>query len=279
MPEAEYHSSPALSSTGVRSLLPEYKGSPAKFQWDKDNRRTSRAFDVGHAAHAKVLGVGAGLVTYPNEHLTPSGNVSTKAATLAWETEMRAGGMVLISPAEKQRVDAMAEAILAHPSAGPLLEVAVLRELSVFSEIDGVPVRARFDAVSEETRRGILAVDVKTTDDATENGFVRTVNKYGYEVQDGHYEDVYEASEGRPVDEFWFIVVEKSGPHGVGVFRLDLPWLAMGKRRAAEARRIFRECTESGVWPGYDPKPRTISAPAYSVIDFEMQYDGGGEVE
>jgi hypothetical protein len=38
--EAEYHAHPALSSTGARLLLPEYKGSPKKFQYAQTHRRT-----------------------------------------------------------------------------------------------------------------------------------------------------------------------------------------------------------------------------------------------
>lgn len=276
--EATYHAHPALSSTGARLLLPEYKGSPKKFQWEKTHPRNSRAFDVGTAAHSKVLGIGSGIVIYPPEHLTASGNVSTSKATVAWEAAQRAKGLTPVSPDEAARVDAMAEAVLKHESARPLLEVAVNREVSVFADVDGVPSRARFDALSDETRRGILAVDVKSTTDATEAGFTRSVKNFGYETQEAWYEDVYEASESRPVDEFWFVAVETSGPHEVVVHSIEEYWLRMGRARAAAARRIFAECTASGVWPGYDPKPRVLTVPAYVAIDFEMQYENG-EIE
>lgn len=275
LPEHEYHAHPALSSTGARLLLPEYKGSPKKFQWARTHPRTSRAFDVGHAVHAKVLGVGAGTVEYPVEHLTPSGNVSTKAATGAWETEQRAAGLTPVSPSEAAAVDAMAEALLAHESAAPLLEVAIHREVSVFADIDGVPCRARFDALSDETRRGVLAVDVKSAADATVGGFMRDADKYGYDVQEGQYRDVYAASEGHGIDEFWFIVLEKSGPYEVGVRALTEEWVRMGRKKAARARDIFRECTDRRVWPGYDTTPEHVAPPAYAVIDYELEYENG----
>lgn len=275
MDEAEYHAHPALSSTGARLLLPEYKGSPKKFQWEKSHKRTSRAFDVGTAVHAKVLGVGAGIVTYPDEHLTPSGNPSSKAATVEWESEQRAAGLTIVSPGDAARADAMAEAVLAHESARPLFEVAEFREVSVFAAIDGVPVRARFDALSGETRNGVYAVDLKTTEDATENGFVQAVKKWGYDVQEGHYKATYEASEGRGIDEFWFVVAEKSGPFEVAVFRLTDQWVDMGRVKAAKAREMFQQATASGVWAGYDPTPRSLAPPTYAVIDYEMQYEYG----
>ena len=270
-----YHANPALSSTGARSLLPEYKGSPKKFQWAQTHRRTSRAFDVGHAVHTKVLGVGAGIITYPEEHLTPSGNPSTKKETVAWEEEQRAAGFTIVSPGDELRVDAMAESVLAHPSARPLFEVCEFREVSVFANVDGVPTRARFDALSGETRNGIYAVDLKTTEDATPNGFTRSVLKWGYDVQQAFYEDTYAESEARAIDHFKFVAVEKSAPYEVGVFEVEPFWVAMGKKKTANARRIYKECTESGVWPGYDTTPVTLTAPAYAVIEHEMQYESG----
>lgn len=273
LPEEAYHSRPELSSTGARLLLPEYKGSPAKFQWDKTHKRTSRAFDVGHAAHAKVLGVGAGIVLYPDEHLTPSGNVSTKAATVTWEAEVRAAGMTPVSPKEAAAVDAMAEAVLSHPTAKPILEVAVHREVSVFADVDGVPCRARFDALSDVTRNGVYGVDLKTSDDATKGGFEKSVAKWGYDVQEAHYEAVYEASQSRTIDQFIFLVVEKSGPHEVGVFQLPEVWMEMGRVKAAEARRIYRECMESGQWPGYAPELQFLDPPTWLVFEHETKYE------
>lgn len=273
MSDDTYHARPELSSTGVRLLLPEYKGSPQKFQHAQTNKRTSRAYDVGHAAHAKVLGVGAAIVVYPPEHLTKSGNVSTKAETQAWEAEQRAEGLTPVSPDEMGRVDALAEAILAHETARPYFEIAAHREVSVFADVDGVPCRARFDALSDETRSGVFALDLKTTDDATKSGFERTVAKYGYDVQETHYEDVYEASEDRPIDVFVFVVAEKAAPHEVAVFRLPTMWTQMGRAKAAAARRIYRESMESGVWPGYTTELQFLDPPTWVVFQHEMQYE------
>lgn len=273
MSDEDYHTRPELSSSGARLLLPEYKGSPKKYQWNLTHRRTSRAFDLGHAVHAKVLGVGLGIVTYPDDHLTPSGNPSTKKETLAWADEQRTAGFTIVSPQEAESVDAMAEAVLAHPTAAPLFEIATHREVSVFSEIDGVPVRARFDALSDETRNGVYGIDLKTTDDATRLGAERSVSKWGYDFQGAWYEDVYQASEGVAVDHFYFVCVEKSGPYEVAVFGLPDLWKQMGRAKTAEARRVYRECVESGNWPGYDTDIQFLDPPAWAVIEHEMRYE------
>src|SRR5690606_22393044 len=154
-PEAEYHARPELSSTQARTLL----DSPARYHYALTHREEKTAYDFGHAAHAKILGVGSPVIEYPAEHLTPSGNISTKAATVAWASEQRAASLVPVAPGEVKAVDIMAEAALAHPEARRLLELDGHSEVSVFATCPETDVRcrARIDRLSDE-----YAVDLKT---------------------------------------------------------------------------------------------------------------------
>ena len=62
MTDAEYHGDPvaagSISSSGARTLLK----SPALYQWERAHRVEKTTYDVGHAVHAAVLGVGADVV-------------------------------------------------------------------------------------------------------------------------------------------------------------------------------------------------------------------------
>lgn len=272
MEDATYHSRPELSSTGARLLLPEFGGSPAKFKYRQGRDYTSAAFDVGKAVHAQVLGVGAQAIAYPEDVLDSRGAASTKAAK-EWAEDRRAEGMVPMKAADLRPIYGMAEAVLKHPTAAPLFEVCEYREVSAFTTVDDVPSRARFDALSGETRRGVLAIDLKTGDDATKAGFERSVAKWGYDVQVAFYNDVYQASQGRPIDEVYFVAVEKFAPYEVAVFRLPEIWEQMGQRKAQEARRIYRECTESGQWPGYDTTIQFLDPPTWVVFEHEARYE------
>lgn len=272
LPDDRYHSRSELSSTGARSLLAEYGGSPAKFKYRQGRESYSSAFDVGKAVHAQVLGTGAQAIAYPEDVLASNGAASTKAAK-EWAESVRAEGMVPMKASDLRPIYGMSEAVLKHPTARPLFEVCEYREVSVFTPVDGVPSRARFDAISGETPKGILSVDLKTGDDATKAGFERSVAKWGYDVQESFYEDVYEASEGRPIDEFYFVAVERAAPYEVAVFRLPEVWLEMGKRKAAEARRIYRECSDSGQWPGYDTTIQFLDPPTWVVFEHETRYE------
>jgi hypothetical protein len=261
LPDHLYHSHPALSSTGVRKLLE----APAIYRHYMDTTQPGkRAFDVGHVAHAKVLGVGTGVIEYPPEHLTPGGNVSTKKATEEWAAEQRSKGLAPVSPGDVGRVDAMAEAILANTDARKVLETVAGREVSLFTTIDDVPMRARFDIYD-----GINAGDLKTARDASPKGFNAAVGRLGYHIQDRWYAEAHTAITGTELESFRFIVVESAAPFLVGVYDLDFMWEDLAKERTARARDLYRQCTTTDTWPGYSSG--TLTPPTWAVYENEEQ--------
>lgn len=272
LPDDKYHLSGGLSSTGARRLLPEFDGSPARFRYEQTHPRESQAFDYGRAAHAKVLGIGAPIVLYPDEHLTPSGNPSSKAATLVWESEQRAEGLTPVSQQDADAIDALAEAVLANPSARAFLELPGAREVSVFSEVDGVPTRCRFDALTDETPQGIFGIDLKTSRKAvSKERFSRDVLDLGYHVQQEFYRDTYRSATDTEIT-FVFIAVEKAAPHLVSVHQLNHAYQAMGRDRAREARRIYAECTATNLWPGWPEDVQLVVPPVWAEIQHEERY-------
>lgn len=266
LPEAEYHARPELSSTQARQLL----DSPARYHYARSHPQPPKlVFDVGTAAHTRILGVGDGVTPYPAEHLTPSGNVSTKAATVAWAAEQRALGLVPVSPSEVGAVNAMAEAVLAHPEARGILERATDREVSVFATdpATGVDMRARFDVYGTDE-----CADVKTTLDASPRGFMKAVWNHRYDVQQEHYLKARELVSGdRP--RFRFIAVEKSAPYLVGVYELDDQWQEIGDVWATAARKIMRACTDADIWPGYSTDVHALTPPMGLIYEHQERFD------
>ena len=256
MPEAEYHARPELSSTGARRIL----DSPARFRYYEDHpTKPTPAMLVGSATHTKILGVGSPFITYPDEHLTPSKNISTSKATVAWVAEQEAAGVIVLSAADARRVDRMAEAVLAEPEARAILERITGREVTIIQEVDGVPVRARFDIYGDGE-----AADLKTGRDASPR-FNKSVAAFGYHLQTRFYDDAYYAETGERLRSFPLIVVESAPPHLVGVYDLDFMYEQTAAEKCAEARRIWQACTVSGVWPAYGR--RTLTAPPWVVIE------------
>lgn len=263
MPEEIYHARPELSSTGARSLLPEFKGSPAKFIWNQSHPRTSKAYDVGHAVHAKVLGTGLQAVAYPDDVLASNGAASTKAAK-EWALEQRDNGFVPMKSVEVHIINRISEAVLANTEARTVLEMPH-RESSVFAASpEGVGCRARFDIYGNGS-----GGDLKTADDISPRGFNKHVVEYGYFMQEAWYRDVHRFETGEELDTFKFVVAETKGPFQVAVYELDVIYRDIGRKLAREARDLYQRCVESGEWPGVEGE--LLGPPNWMIYEHEEE--------
>lgn len=264
MPDNEYHSRPELSSTEARLLLQ----SPAKYRWRKDNPPLiddSPKFDIGKAVHAKVLGQGADVV------VVNADDWRTKAAREARE-DARAQGKAPLLTREFEAVNTMAESVLAHPTARALLSQPGDSEVSLFANVDGVPCRARFDFLPRPAGRRIVAADLKTTTDASPAAFEKSVATYGYDTQAAWYLDLHAAITGDDTAAFTFVAIEKEPPYLVAVYQLPTQWLEMGATKTIHARKLWTECTSTGVWPGYANEVRLLIPPTWAVYQHEEKY-------
>lgn len=269
LPEAEYHApKDELSSTGAKLILE----SPAKFKHQViDGNRVHRdAYDLGTAVHTKVLGVGASAVTCPAEFLDKTGGMRTAAAK-AWKEEQQALGNPVVSESDLKAIDAMAESVLAHPTARMLFEREGHAEVSLFDEMRGVKRRGRIDYLPN---KGGIAVDLKTTLDASVRGFAKSAVSFGYHVQRAHYLDILELATGREAD-MLFVLVEKSAPYLTAVHRLDTQFAEMGEVEALTAVHAYRRCMETGVWPGYPEEVQEVAPPMYAIYDYQDKYEQG----
>ena len=255
MDDDEYHADPlrllgleSLSVSWSRKLLSP--GSPARYRWDRDHpRESSAAFDLGHAAHALVLGVGAPL----REVIADSWR--TKAAQDARQAARAAGETPLLS-AEMRQVEDMATALAEHPRVADLLAGGA-PEMSAFAEVGGVWLRARFDYL-----RGDGITDYKTTVCAHPDRFVRSAVDYGYHCQSAWYSDTAAALDLGDLP-LTFVAQEKEPPYLVAVCDLPADMIAAGRARNAAAVDLFARCWESGEWPGYPTETVTLTTPSW----------------
>lgn len=257
--ELEYHRHPALSASGAKRLLSP--GCPALFKHDRDNggRPNKRAFDVGHAAHAAVLGVGLEMV------VVDADNWMTKAAKEIRDAAYAEGKCPILAK-EKAAVDAMALEIRRHPLASKLLDPERGRpEVSVFwhDEKHGIDRRARFDWLTNPVSGvpTLVVPDYKTTRSAEPRAFARSIFDFGYDMQAVFYSDAVRAAGLAEDVEFLFIAQETTAPYLVTVHELDDMSLAVGRARVDEACALFRECTETGIWSGYSDDIELVGPP------------------
>lgn len=262
LPEADYHARPELSSTQARELLE----APAQYLHNLTHpREDTDAFDEGRAAHALVLGQPASWEVVCDKDGQPvpdrRGNRWKHAAA-----RIRGEGRTPLLAEQADRITALAAALERNPEAGPLLAAVRDRgetEVTVVWRDDptGVECRCRFDALLDGT-----ALDYKTATSASPAAFVRSVVRYGYHVQQGHYLDGGDAA-GLDLERFLFVVQDRDHPpYLASVIELDRPAAQLGRRLAREARERLRDCRASGRWPGHVTDPAgyaLVSLPRY----------------
>lgn len=264
MPEEEYHAHPALSASGMKQLL----RSPLHYQQSRAVRIEKPAFDVGHAAHGVVLGVGAPIEQIDQKLLSADGGIRSNAAK-ADVDRIRAEGKIPLKPETYLKVRAMADSILANPKARALLEMDGYTEVSLFA-IDpetGVPLRGRLDRLA-----GSRCLDVKTTPDVRQHKLRAVISDFGYDVQGEVYRLLVQLVLDVDPDPVQLIFVEKEAPYEVRVVQLGEGWQAGGFARMRRAIEVFASCVEFGIWPGddYEDGPVTeIEPPAYYLQDVQ----------
>lgn len=251
----------SLSHSGAKVIL----RSPAHFRHRLDHPVHKDIFDFGTAAHARVLGVGAPVTV----HEYDAEKVKSPKATNAWKTqqaEVREAGGVLLLPDEDATVQAMADQLAQHRMAMRLLSDGE-PEVSAFAvdEETGVLRRCRFDWLGPA-----VLDDYKTAVSSDPNEFLRAAVRLGYHMQAGWYLDVARAL-GHPAPAFAFIVQEKEPPYVVTVIELPAELIDRGRDLNRRALQRFRDCTDTGLWPGYVPDNivATPAAPAWAFRDEE----------
>jgi len=252
IPSAEYHRDPALGSTSLKTLALK---TPAHYQHDKTHPKFSDAFTLGTAAHSLILeGDSSNIV------IVDADNWMTKAAKEAKAEALGAGKQPLLAH-EMRGVEAMRDAVMAHPVAREAFTLHAA-EHSVFWDEDGLPLKCRPDA----WKPGVIA-DLKTTVDANPYEFGKTAYNYGYFMSAAHYIDGIKAATGEDV-KFIFVNVEKTAPYLVSVVELDDLSLDYGRQMLERAKRIYRECDASGIWPGY-PAVEPVGLPLYASYQMD----------
>lgn len=276
IPDTVYHSDlESLSSSGARALL---SMTPEEFDYQRrEPSKPKKHFDFGHAAHKMVLGEGAELaVLDPKKHgLTKDGKVSSKpASTSMWqetEAKFREQGKTVITKAQMDEAQRMAGQVFAHRAAARILTAADgMAERSIYWHDDDTGVRRRIrpDYLVTEGFSRPICIDYKSAKSASRKAFEHSVREYGYHMQQAYYEDGL-AELGLEGVGFLFVVQSKDPPYTVAVYPLDPEIVELGRRQNRQAIELFKRCTDTGVWPGYDGIQDPIGMGSWAVKQIE----------
>jgi exodeoxyribonuclease VIII len=188
----------------------------------------------------------------------PDGMDFRSSAGKAWKA---AQTLPIIDSDQSEGLRLAAEAIQRHSIASRFVNESQ-KEVSVFKlhEPSGLLRKGRIDCLLVDDSGFTTVADIKTTDDASTEGFARQIAKWGYHRQAAYYLDLVGASF------FCFIAIEKVAPYAVNVLCLDAEGLAIGRATYERELAILASCRASGQWPAYSDDIETISVPRWLAM-------------
>lgn len=232
----------------------------SNIEWNKNNPAPgSETVDLGTYLHSLVLEPDKFQYEYAKAPEFDCRTNKGKADKEAFYKTMENSGREVIEHDQWQMLLEMEKSVKAHPTANNLLYSEGVSELSIFSEINGIPVKARPDRVCVINGQHYV-VDLKKTINLDD--FAKSIMKFRYHVQSSFYSDVYEKLTGHK-PRFVFVAVAQTksiGRHEVGVFELPQEVKDLGRTKYLEDLELCREFDEFGS-NGLDIE--TINIPSY----------------
>jgi hypothetical protein len=139
-------------------------------------------------------------------------------------------------------------------------------EQSLLVEDDhGTLRKSRYDYI---TPRGNVIPDLKTCRSAHPDKFERAIQDRQYFQRAAFYIDNANLA-GLSKDTFVFICVETAPPYLVACYQLNDLVLSAGRMIYQRDLQTYRNCVESGRWPGYHQGVREIGLPDFAMRQLE----------
>jgi len=155
---------------------------------------------------------------------------------------------VVISIDEFETIQSMRESISRHPAAARLLSEGIAEQSVLWTDHDtGIECKARPDWITKDS----VVVDLKTTRDASEYGFTKSIVNFRYYQQSAMYLDALNIVDDIEYTEFVFVAIETTIPFRVEVYSLDTEFLELGYREYHRLLSLEKKYRELDFYPNY----------------------------
>lgn len=224
-------------------------------------REDTPSLILGRAVHKAVL---EGHEAFNEEFaIGPEVDKRTRAGKEEWAAfEAENQGKQILKKEDSDKVLCMANAVFRHPWASKLLaENATEQTIIWVDKVTGFLCKARPDAVPDEGK--MVLIDLKTTSDASEQGFLRSVIKYGYARGSAFYIDGYNSAMKSKIDSFIHIAVEPEEPYRTEIYILDNAFIDWGRQEYKNLLATEKDCRTKGEYPHYKAPYTTLNKPEY----------------
>ena len=247
--DEEYFAEDALNNSYLWQLINK---TPAHAQIGIDK---TDAMTLGSAVHLAVLQpeISSNLIVQGPE------NRRGKAWTEA-KKDAEINNKILLTGADYIQCMQMRDSVYRNATAATILtQKGTVYEKAAFFEVDGTQCKCKVDAA-----QGNTIIDLKTSVDASPDGFSHSIAKYGYHQQHALYKYGYAQASGKAVDHFIFVVIEKSPPYACAIYELDAMSEKEGWASAQRAIEIHNECVKENHFHAYSSEKVMLSLPPWS---------------
>ena len=260
MSNAEYRKKEGISASDLKRMVK----SMALWKYEKDHpdENDNEVFQFGRAYHKLMLEPD----DFDNEFVvSPKFDRRTKEGKAAYEEFVKESeGKEVITEETYQKLLEMQIALYNTPFVKLLIKGEHEKSFFWTDEKSGVPCKCRPDSFGE-IKGNYVCIDLKTTQNAETQAFMRDAIKYGYDIQASHYCEGLEIHYKKPF-KFIFIAQEKTAPYLVNVLEADDYFMAAGKEVKDVLLERYKECLEKDEWPGYMDESigiNSLSVPAW----------------
>lgn len=253
--DAEYFALDALNNSTISKIL----RSPLHATVETP---ANTAMQKGTATHTAIL------EPYEFENRTMRGPDDRRGNK--WKDALEeAGDKLLLVASEYDDVLRMRDAVHADPKTAQLINGNDGQvEITAVSDWDGIKCKSKNDLVRPSLS---TIVDLKTTSDASKEGFAKSVANFGYHRQAVWYLKNWNRASEDTMQRFLFLAVESSPPYAHAIYELDEEAMREGERQINNAMNIYAQCLESGEWPGYPSGVQPLSLPRWAIKPVELK--------
>lgn len=244
MTEKEYRSHPAIS----HSQLLKIAESPEKFKYYQENpEEPTPSLVFGRLFHKMALEPDT---LWDEFAAAPNVDRRTEAGKEAYaKFQKEAESKTIVTADMYQQATKMCEALNKNEFVQKLLKGEKEKPLFWTDDLTSEPCKCRVDVLTE-IGDNLIAVDLKSTDNAETEVFMRSAVKYGYDLQSAMYSKGVEVNTGKkPI--FVFIAIEKKPPYAINILQADELFIRRGYDLFREYIGILHDCKQTGNFYGY----------------------------
>ena len=186
------------------------------------------------------------------------------------EFEAEAENKTVVTADMYQQATEMCEALSRNEFVQKLLKGKKEQVFFWDDDLTGEPCKCRTDCLTE-LGDNLIIVDLKSTENAETEAFMKSAIKYGYDMQSAMYSKGVEMNKGKkPL--FVFIAIEKKPPYAINILQADELLIRRGYDLFREYIGIYHDCKQTGNWYGYLGKFNQINnlaLPSYLAKEVE----------